>query len=322
MNCLICKSKDKVIFQDDYKLEIKADYEVFKDVKLYKCQECEFSFAYPMPNETTLNNFYENIYRSDGRPPYLVGENIEEQKKHFLDDKNLSYLLYVTSLIDVSKIKSLYDFGGGDGDFGYALKKRFPDLKLYCTEHDKHCKKILSDRDYNNIKDFSQISEKFDMIVALHSLEHLTEINSIFKKFSEILSDSGYIFFEVPNCEKEYWNGRPYDSPHLLFYTKKSFEKLANIHNLEFINFSFSSYSFLKDQEYQRNSQKSYYKEKESFFKIHKIKKILKKILPYAAIKLRQDFIKIKNLDSEDRLNWFINNSGDNCYIRGILKKK
>jgi hypothetical protein len=44
MNCLICNSKDKVIFQDDYKLEIKADAEVFKDVKLYKCQERNNTF--------------------------------------------------------------------------------------------------------------------------------------------------------------------------------------------------------------------------------------------------------------------------------------
>ena len=58
-------------------------------------------------------------------------------------------------------------------------------------------------------------------------MEHLSDINSIFEKFSEILNPKGYIFFEVPNCSKEYWQGRPYDGPHLLFYTKKSIEMLA-----------------------------------------------------------------------------------------------
>ena len=32
-------------------------------------------------------------------------------------------------------------------------------------------------------------------------------------------------FFEVPNCPKEYWNGRPYDGLHLLYYTKKEHGK-------------------------------------------------------------------------------------------------
>jgi hypothetical protein len=46
-----------------------------------------------------------------------------DQKKHYLEDKNLSYLLYLSTLIDLKKINSLYDFGGGDGDLGFALKK-------------------------------------------------------------------------------------------------------------------------------------------------------------------------------------------------------
>ncbi len=28
------------------------------------------------------------------------------------------------------------------------------------------------------------------------------------------------------------------------------------------------------------------------------------------------------NLKNDERANWFANNTGDNCYIRGILKKK
>ena len=57
--------------------------------------DCDFGFVHPMPNEKDLNYFYENIYRSDGRPPYLVSENYEDQKKHYLEEKNLSYLRQV-----------------------------------------------------------------------------------------------------------------------------------------------------------------------------------------------------------------------------------
>ena len=50
--------------------------------------------------------------------------------------------------------------------------------------------------------------------------------------------------------------------------------------------------------------------------------KILKKLIPQKIISFRQDFIKMKNIRKDLKLNWFINNTGDNCYIRGILKKR
>ena len=31
--------------------------------------------------------------------------------------------------------------------------------------------------------------------------------------------------------------------------------------------------------------------------------------------------MKMKNLKKDLRLDWFLNNTGDNCYIRGIFKK-
>ena len=38
-------------------------------------------------------------------------------------------------------------------------------------------------------------------------------------------------------------------------------------------------------------------------------------------ISLRHDYMKMKNLKKDLRLDWFLNNTGDNCYIRGIFKK-
>ena len=321
MKCFICENDQKLKFLSDYKLEINEDQKYFENAKIFRCEDCEFSFVDPMPSEDTLNYFYEKVYRSDGRPPYLVSENYEDQKKHYLEDKNLSYLIYLTSLIDLKKIKKLYDFGGGDGDLGYALKKKFSQLQLFCTEHDSHCERILKDRGYKNLKNFENISEKFDLIVCTHSLEHITNINNVFKRMNNLLNPGGYIFFEVPNCTEEYWSGRPYDSPHLHFYTKTSFEKLAKIHKLQFINFSFSSYSFAKDHINQKTSQNNYYKMKSSIFSLGNLKRFLKKLLPKKLISIRQDMLQIRNIRSDEKLNWFINNTGDNCYIRGVLKK-
>ena len=82
------------------------------------------------------------------------------------------------------------------------------------------------------------------------------------------------------------------------------------------------SYSFENDHKYQRESQQEYYNSRKKIFSIYNLKKILKKLIPQKIISFRQDFIKMKNIRKDLKLNWFINNTGDNCYIRGILKKR
>ena len=321
MKCLICKKTETVKFLDNYKLEIREDIKFFHNLKIYNCEDCDFSFVSPIPSEDKLNYFYKHVYRAVGRPPYWMTENYEDLKRYSLEDKNLNYLLYITTLLDLSKVETVYDFGGGYGDLGFLLKKKFPKLKLFCTENDANSKKVLQERGYKNFENLEDIDIKFDLIITTHSLEHLTDTN-IFSKFNEILKPTGFIFFEVPNCPKEYFQGRPYDSPHLLFYTSKSMHKIAEIYNMEFFNFSYSSYSFNDDHRYQRESQNLYEELNSSKFSSTKIKKMIKKIVPNYLINLRRNFLEQKSIKKEERVNMFANNTGDNCYIRGILKKK
>ena len=79
-------------------------------------------------------------------------------KTLFLEDKNLSYLIYLTTLVDLSKIKSIYDFGGGDGDLGYALKRKFSQLQLFYRKY-SYCEKNLEERGYTNFKVFDEIKQ-------------------------------------------------------------------------------------------------------------------------------------------------------------------
>ena len=109
----------------------------------------------------------------------------------------------------------------------------------------------------------------------------------------------------------------------LIFYfiQKKSFEKIALKFNFKFINISFSSYSFKDDHRFQKESQNLYNKRYAHKYSYLNFKNILRKITPKYLIQLRQEYLQIKKNKSEDKINWFINNAGDNCYIRGILAK-
>ena len=87
----------------------------------------------------------------------------------------------------------------------------------------KHIKK----RGYTNFKDINDINKKFDLIVTIHTLEHLIDLE-IFNTFHNLLNNN-FVFFEVPNCEERYFEGRLHDGPHLLFYTKKYRKNMQSI---------------------------------------------------------------------------------------------
>ena len=50
--------------------------------------------------------------------------------------------MYVSTLINLKDI-DIYDFGAGYGDLGFAIKKKFPEVNLFCTENDIQCGNIL-----------------------------------------------------------------------------------------------------------------------------------------------------------------------------------
>ena len=319
MTCPICNSKKNSKLRCDYKFEIHEDQKYFGNLSIMRCNKCDLSYADPMTKEENLNYFYENVYRQINRPPYWVTEHDEDIEKSILEDRNLNYLLYLSTLGDLKKIVNIYDFGAGYGDLGYAIKKKFPQVNLYCTEHDKQCLNILKKRGYTNDK-VENINKKFDLIITLHTLEHLTDIQ-VFAKFYEMLSPGGILFFEIPNCSNEYFKGRPYDGPHLLFYTQKSIEAICKKFNFEIFRVDISSYSFNEDHKYQRESQDKYYRiiSKNS---IDSFKQIIKKFFPQSILRLRQNILSLKNTNEMHKLGLFTSNSGDNCYLRGIIKKK
>lgn len=319
MNCPICKSNEHTKFRCDYKFEVLEDKKYFGDLKIDRCDQCDFSYASPMPKNDDLNFFYENIYRLPMRPPYWVSENDENAEVRHLDSRNLNYLLYASTLIDLKKIENIYDFGAGFGDLGYAIKKKFPNVNLFCTENDKQCSKVLEKRGYKN-EQIENINKKFDLIITMHSLEHLPNVE-IFNKFHEILKPGGLILFEIPYCPEKYFFSRPTDGPHLLFYTKKSIEMICARFDFEPFRIDTSSYTFDEDYKFQRDSKERYYRIK-SGKTIDSFKQFIKKFIPKSILKLRETILKSKNIDEMITLGEFTTNSGDNTYLRGILKKK
>lgn len=113
MICQICNSADNVKFIDTYKLHIEYDKKYFKNLKIYRCSSCNFSFCHPMPDRKLIDNFYSNVYRSSGRPHEIVNISLngislnevflkdnESKKRFYTWRPNLfSLKLYIKEII-------------------------------------------------------------------------------------------------------------------------------------------------------------------------------------------------------------------------------
>ena len=317
IDCIICKASTK--FLDNYKFHVNSDIDFFGQIKIFYCEKCDLAFADPMPSRSRLKFFYENIYRDVGRPQYKNLELLEESLK---SQKNYDYIEYLKHFLNFNKIQNIFDFGSGSGDIGFLLSKKFNHLKLHTIESDNFSQEILKKRNYKIYKDFSKIQTKFDLIISTHTLEHLTNLD-IINNFKKILKKNHYMFFEVPNnLFKVNFLKRPYDSPHLIFFSKKSLEMIEKKFNLKIFNLSFASYSIEDSFRYMQKSKETYqfWNKKNKTNKIQLIKKLIKLILPNFIIKLWRK-LRTKNISSNISSNKNFLKNNENSWCLRVLYK-
>ncbi|RME76270.1 MAG: class I SAM-dependent methyltransferase [Planctomycetota bacterium] len=81
--------------------------------------------------------------------------------------------------------------------------------------------------------------QRFDLVVALHVVEHLRNPLAFFKEVSRILKPNGWLWIETPNRKafgrklcKSFWMGN--DPPrHFFLFSPKSFQILSTLSNLQ-----------------------------------------------------------------------------------------
>ena len=143
--------------------------------------------------------------------------------------------------------------------------------------------------------DLNKINKKFDLIISLHSLEHLTDLN-IIHNFRAVAKKNSYLFLEVPNCEFSLkFKSRPYDSPHLMFFTKESFRKIAKKYSLEILDMSYCSISLEENFKNMSNAKRKYEDWKKGEIKDF-IKSLLRKLLKKVKI--------FKTLENKEKKNY------------------
>jgi len=205
MVCNICKNKKTSLIYSGFPGYIEGDI-----YDIYECEECDSQFAHPNQVDPKI---YDIIYsdRNTKEGPAGYGQHLIQAEEIKSKEDPLEYLLSTDwtffTAYDYLKGKrglNILEIGTGYGYLAYALNK----IGHYATGID-----ISNFTISYAIKNFgpnyihSTISEyldnypnnKFDLIVAVEVIEHVTDPNNFIKECAGLLKSSGRIILTTPN---------------------------------------------------------------------------------------------------------------------------
>lgn len=231
--CLLCdgdallyrKGNIKTICSEDLKI---TDNQYGKHWQLWRCQDCEVVFAYPMPDEEYLVQLYKEMKDEE------YGYEEEGRKKNF------SKILDRIEQLIKGKGR-LLDIGAASGmlleiasDRGWDVEGIEISLDLY----QKGIRKNL--RIYNRSIENYETECKYDVITAIDVIEHLNKPQILMEKSWNLLRGGGIICLVTPNISslaeklfgKYWWHYRP---PHLYYFNCNSIAYLLKKYNFEIL---------------------------------------------------------------------------------------
>lgn len=190
--CRTCQSKDVEMVHQLNQLPIRVwplpekypQGHQFEDAGIFVCKNCDHIQLQDLSPEFVASLYDEGSFL----------ENDDPLKKIRLEE------ILKTLGADYFNNKKVLDVGGGNNpfvDFLPASSENWvADIDPTPEVYDKAHKVIKGE--FEN----TSISEKFDVILSFHSLEHFLDPYGVVKKMSEVLKNDGKIIVEVPHFKQ------------------------------------------------------------------------------------------------------------------------
>ena len=240
IKCEICNS-------EDYKHLFNNDCWGFKQ-KLVYCKKCGFCFLNPRMDKESSSLFYNSdSYRSvyfnhDIKDTEDLYQKLFNQvKKHIPAEKKIpNYNKYYNSLYfdfinyNIKDYENVLDIGCGNGtkliDFKNIGKK------VTGVDLSSICHRIHTEFGINSIEGSIDDLEnkKYDLVILSHVLEHLTSLEKITKKLSNLTNK--YLYIEVPTHLKRL---QVIQNAHNYYFTENTLNFFILNSNFELIDLKY-----------------------------------------------------------------------------------
>lgn len=200
MKCILCNQKNGSYSRVTHTSD---------DYSIYKCSHCGLEHTYPLLTDDDLLKLF-STYSDMRANTDVVSKNVK---------RNLDLIYKNTSLND----KSLFlDFGCGNGEFIDYGGNNFYGVDL----HRKTNSHVVTSIDKLDI-------DAFDCITLFGVLEHLNKPKEKMLELSKHLKENGYLVMTAVDTES--FIPYLYRLEHLTYWSKNSFEKLAEFLGLKVV---------------------------------------------------------------------------------------
>lgn len=234
MNCPVCLTNETDFFRHGTDCFFEATDEIFN---LFSCRNCGCLFLDPMPGIDKITSFYPKHYWWPDESGAGCLSKIEGLYRRFVLIDHVRFISHAARTIESRGSPRILDVGCGSGVLLNLLhKKGFEvsgvDLSIDAAEIVKQNYGL--DVAVGSIEDVFFDPGSFDVVVLLHTLEHVPNPRAMLKEVIRILKPSGRLVVQVPNIDSLQfrlfgvrWYGL--DVPrHLIDYSQSSILKLLS----------------------------------------------------------------------------------------------
>lgn len=156
--------------------------------QVIQCDACGFCFSNPYVSGN--DEFYRLAYDRKGYPKWKWEYQVTYDKLNPLSGKNIRLL----------------EIGAGDGAFVRRIVGSVvPHQNILCTEYSDFGRTQIERLGVRCVaKDVRELTESetggcFDVICMFQVLEHMDDLDNLFRKLNTLLKDGGSLFVAVPN---------------------------------------------------------------------------------------------------------------------------
>ena len=202
---------------------------------IHECTDCGLVFTHNFPDEKEIDKYYES-------PSYIshsdTNKGIVNKTYHLVRRMMLQKKARLVEKLTLLKNGKILDYGAGTGHFARTMADRGWSV----TAIEKNAKaREFAQQEYGfgmrPVEAMAGIAEReMDVVTMWHVMEHVQDLDNMWKELYRILDDTGIAIIAVPNCSsydaqkyKEHWAA--YDVPrHLWHFTPSSIMRWGEKH--------------------------------------------------------------------------------------------
>lgn len=179
-----------------------------------QCTSCGTLRVNPYLSDASIEKYYKEVYGPVKR------KNMTADALYTRQSRSAQELLNTLSP-HIAKNAKILDYGSGAG--GRMEKFKEAGYDVYLHDHDR---KYLDYGVSKGMKEFSK-DTKYDVMILSHVLEHINHPVEFLKSVTDLISEKGVIYIEVPLFENTRKLLRDFHLAHKFYFTQESLTHLA-----------------------------------------------------------------------------------------------